>query len=495
MQQQKNVDWASSSKQPPHASVVRAYPSPDDARFITADELADSAYKGFSKADVQSLFGCALEHSAEPKSKPAEHSARTQTGERGRANADAHSSTLGNATTERPQVEQALSLFDQLSSQLTSSYRNLEQEVQQLKTELSEEEAQSQAQLKEREALASRMSTLLEILPAGVVLLDGQGRVTECNPAALDLLGEPLEGEMWLDVIKRCFAPKHDDGHEVSLIDGRRVRIETRSMNGEQGQLVLLSDLTETRLLQEQVSRTERLSSLGKMVASLAHQIRTPLSTAMLYAGHLRQAQLDDDMRLECADKLLSRLTHLEHQIRDMLIFAKGEARLAEDLSIGEFEESLRHALEPVISKAGAQCSWQIARSARRLMCNREALVGACLNIVNNSIEAYEQNVDSDASNHDELKLSVEINTVGDSGIAIKLCDNGPGIPKKYQRQLFEPFFTTKSQGTGLGLAVVQAVVKAHKGVFTLDSSAQGVCSVITLPSHQANPYSHSGVA
>ncbi|MDX1452542.1 MAG: ATP-binding protein [Oleiphilaceae bacterium] len=378
-------------------------------------------------------------------------------------------------------VEQALSLFDQLSSQLTSSYRTLEQKVSQLRHDLSEEELQREAQFKEKEALATRLSTLLEILPAGVVLLDDKGRVSECNPAAIDLLGEPLEGQLWLDVIKRCFSPKHDDGHEVSLKDGRRVRIETRSMTSGTGQLILLSDLTETRLLQEQVSRAERLSSLGKMVASLAHQIRTPLSTAMLYAGHLCQPGISDGMRVDCAEKLLARLTHLEHQIRDMLIFAKGETRLAEQLSAGEFLESLRHAAEPVLAKAGVRCNWRNAASDRVILCNKEALIGAILNLINNSIEAGEALKHTDR----ELRLSIGLCSRADNTISINVRDNGPGIPEDKQDQVFEPFFTTKPQGTGLGLAVVQAVVKAHHGVFKVDSSDQGVVTVITLPAYE----------
>ncbi len=378
-------------------------------------------------------------------------------------------------------VEQALSLFDQLSSQLTSSYRTLEQKVSQLRHDLSEEECQREAQFKEKEALATRLSTLLEILPAGVVLLDDKGRVTECNPAAIDLLGEPLEGQLWLDVIKRSFSPRHDDGHEVSLKDGRRVRIETRSMTEGPGQLILLSDLTETRLLQAQVSRAERLSSLGKMVASLAHQIRTPLSTAMLYAGHLCQPGIGDQMRIDCAEKLLARLTHLEHQIRDMLIFAKGETRLAEQLTAGEFLESLRHAAEPVLAKANVKCNWRNAASDRVILCNKEALIGAILNLINNSIEAGE------SLKHDEreLRLSIGMSSRADNTVSINVRDNGPGIPDDKRDQVFEPFFTTKPQGTGLGLAVVQAVVKAHHGVFKVDSSDQGVATTITLPAYE----------
>jgi len=387
---------------------------------------------------------------------------------------------LDGKTDEAP-IEQALSLFDQLSSQLTSSYRGLEQKVNQLKSDLSEEEVHRREQLKEKEQLATRLSTLLEILPAGVVVLDGRGAVSECNPAAIDLLGEPLEGQLWLDVIKRCFSPKHDDGHEVSLKDGRRVRIETRSMTSGSGQLILLSDLTETRLLQAQVSRAERLSSLGRMVASLAHQIRTPLSTAMLYAGHLCQPEIDASMRLDCADKLMSRLTHLEHQIRDMLIFAKGEARLAEQITVVDFLESLRAAAEPILTKAKVTCHWKNNTRKVGITCNKEALLGACLNLINNSIEAGEQ------SSKRRLPLELNISAATDSGgrLCLVIKDNGPGIPKNQQDKVFEPFYTTKPQGTGLGLAVVQAVVKAHHGEFTVQSSATGLTAMMALPVYE----------
>jgi len=382
---------------------------------------------------------------------------------------------------QRP-VEGDLSLFDQLSSQLTSSYRNLEHKVSQLKTELSDEESQRREQLKEKEKLANRLSTLLEILPAGVVLLDENGLVTECNPAALDLLGEPLEGQLWLDIIKRSFSPKHDDGHEVSLKDGRRVRIETRSMSSGPGQLILLSDLTETRLLQEKVSRAERLSSLGKMMASLAHQIRTPLSTAMLYGGHLCQDRIEDSMRIDCANKLLSRLTHLEHQIRDMLVFAKGETRLAERLSASDLFDSIRQAADPILEKAGVHCRWEYSELNKSIMCNKETLVGACLNLINNSIEAGEHTKDLDTP----LELLVCLSPKGDDAVKLIVKDNGPGIPVTEKHQVFEPFFTTKPQGTGLGLAVVQAVVKAHQGVFTLSSSKKGLAAMIQLPAYSS---------
>ena len=192
----------------------------------------------------------------------------------------------------RQGLEQAFELFSQMSSQLTDSYSMLEARVTELKGELAVVSAQRMQELAEKERLANRLQNLLDLLPGGVIVIDGHGIVREANPAAIDLLGLPLEGELWRHVIARCFAPREDDGHEISLKNGRRLSIATRSLDAEPGQLVLLNDLTETRHLQDQLARHERLSSLGRMVASLAHQIRTPLSAALIYASHLTDEQL-----------------------------------------------------------------------------------------------------------------------------------------------------------------------------------------------------------
>ncbi|MEO9522607.1 sensor histidine kinase [Marinobacter alexandrii] len=368
-------------------------------------------------------------------------------------------------------VDSALELFNRMSRQITDSYRTLESRVNQLSGELSQETMQRQQELEEKEQLADRLSTLLKALPAGVVVLDSQGVVTQTNPAAISLLGEPLDGERWVDVIRRCFAPRRDDGHEVSLKDGRRVSIEIRTMENQPGQLILLTDLTETRQLQSQLSHAQRLSAMGKMVASLAHQIRTPLSAAILYGGHLSQEDLDEEMRQRCASRLMSRLTHLEQQVRDMLIFARGETRLAEELSAETLVSALDSALEGLKLNAGATVSIvdEVSDDCG-LMCNRDALVGACTNLVNNSLEAGATTV------------AVQVVAEG-SELVIRVVDNGPGFPSSEAGRLLEAFYTTKSHGTGLGLAVVQAVVKAHQGQFHIEALSQGgAVATLRLP-------------
>ncbi|GGE58341.1 sensor histidine kinase [Streptosporangium jomthongense] len=368
-------------------------------------------------------------------------------------------------------VDSALEMFNRMSRQITDSYRTLESRVNQLSGELSQESLQRQQELEEKEQLADRLSTLLNALPAGVVVLDSQGVVSQSNPAAIALLGEPLEGERWVDVIGRCFSPRRDDGHEVSLKDGRRVSIEIRTMENQLGQLILLTDLTETRHLQSQLAHAQRLSAMGKMVASLAHQIRTPLSAAILYGGHLIQDDLDEEMRQRCTSRLMSRLTHLEQQVRDMLIFARGETRLAEELSAAMLVSALESALDGLKPASGPEIILKNDLSADcRLMCNRDALVGACTNLVNNSLEAG--------------ATAVAIQVTSEAGeLLVRVMDNGPGFAKAEANRLAEAFYTTKSHGTGLGLAVVQAVVKAHQGRFSIESPGQGgAIATLRLP-------------
>ncbi|WP_448092170.1 sensor histidine kinase [Pseudomonas lini] len=367
-------------------------------------------------------------------------------------------------------LEQAFALFNQMSSQLTDSYSMLEARVTELKGELAVVSAQRMQELAEKERLANRLQNLLDLLPGGVIVIDAQGIVREANPAATELLGLPLEGELWRHVIARCFAPREDDGHEISLKDGRRLSIATRSLDAEPGQLVLLNDLTETRHLQDQLARHERLSSLGRMVASLAHQIRTPLSAALLYASHLAEQELPVATQQRFAGRLKERLHELEHQVRDMLVFARGELPLTDRVTPKMLMQSLQAAALTHVQDLPIR--WQCDSHAGELLCNRDTLVGAILNLIENAIQA----------SAGDVRLKVHLYTRGNN---LRLCvsDSGSGIDTKVLARLGEPFFTTKTTGTGLGLTVVKAVARAHQGELQLRSRpGRGTCAQVILP-------------
>lgn len=370
----------------------------------------------------------------------------------------------------RQGLEHAFALFNQMSTQLTDSYSLLEARVTELKGELAVVSAQRMQELAEKERLANRLQNLLDLLPGGVIVIDGTGMVREANPAALDLLGEPLIGMLWRHVIARCFAPREDDGHEISLKDGRRLSIATRSLDAEPGQLVLLNDLTETRHLQSQLARHERLSSLGRMVASLAHQIRTPLSAAMIYASHLAEQALNVETQQRFAGRLKERLHELEHQVRDMLVFARGELPMTDRVTPTALVAALESAAQTHLQ--GVAVRWQCDSPAGELLCNRDTLVGALLNLIENAVQA--------SAGCARIKIHAY-----SRGNTLQLCvsDSGSGIEPAALARMGEPFFTTKATGTGLGLAVVTAVTRAHQGSIEFRSRlGRGTCAIVSLP-------------
>src|SRR5690606_20295220 len=123
-------------------------------------------------------------------------------------------------------------------------------------------------------------------------------------------------------------------------------------------------------------------------------------------------------LRLKCADKLMSRLTHLDQQVRDMLIFARGETRLAEKMTVSDLLVHLQQAVETNLSRAGAECSWVNLTKDAQVLCNKEALIGALQNLLQNGIEA----------SIGTPRLLVSAAVKSHDSVTIEIADQGAGF-------------------------------------------------------------------
>jgi len=379
---------------------------------------------------------------------------------------------------QQADLKNAFEAFNEMSQQLADSYRVLENKVVHLDQELASAQNERLRELTEKERVANRLESLLKALPAGVIVLDNDGIVIECNPAAIDLLGTPLVGLAWIEIIHRAFAPQSDDGHDISLRDGRKVNLSTQALGSEPGQILLLQDVTETRALQDSLNRSKRLSDMGEMAASLAHQIRTPLSSALLYSSHLLQKEINTEKRIKFTQRIRSSMQQLENQVNDMLMFAKGGSAGGEKISVNQFVRDIAVSMDIQLQQNNAVMDVVCEDNSLYVLGTHESLLGAFQNLVSNALNACDK--------EPQLTLTaIPIQLNGISMVSISLQDNGLGIPEQNQNKIFEPFFTTGTRGTGLGLAVVKAVANAHNGVVKLDSE-QGVGSTfsIILPEH-----------
>lgn len=370
------------------------------------------------------------------------------------------------------------------NSQLRSQghFSVLEHRVDELSQRLTDLQSEKEFQVEHNHVLHGRLNVILDAVPAGIIVLDSQGRITQHNALARQLLGRDLSDRLWREVSRESFKRRSDDGHEISTLSGKRLSVTTRSVEEGAGQLVLLVDQTETRRLQAQVSHQQRLSALGQMVSALAHQIRTPLSAATLYASHLCDQPLNQTQRSKFSHKLRSRLSHMERQVRDMLLFVKGELPLNDQINRERLMAELNEALEVPVSEAKGHIDWQIQGPNFNLRCNSDALVNAVLNLVNNAFQAYDE-LPKPASSK---RIELTVQTVDDQ-LAITVRDFGPGISDPLLAKLSQPFVTTKAQGTGLGLSVVRAVVNAHFGTMQIRQAQPGVAVHLELPCQQAS--------
>lgn len=230
--------------------------------------------------------------------------------------------------------------------------------------------------------------------------------------------------------------------------------------------------LDEVRFLQQQSSREQRLSTMGEMTARLAHQIRTPLATALLYASQLKHDGLRREQHDCFVDRLLVGLRHLDHMVNDMLLFARGCRGGEENVPLCGLLEQVRQSLLPQLAQSNAR--WTVRGASREAVvrAQREVLASVLANLATNALYACGDG----ASLHWTIGIR-------DSVVELVLEDNGPGVPEELRERIFEPFFTTRTNGTGLGLAVVQAVIKAHRGEIELDGSYEaGARFVVRLP-------------
>ncbi len=309
---------------------------------------------------------------------------------------------------------------------------------------------------------------ILSSLPTALVIINSQGRIVWLNPNAEAMLGYGLLNSLWLDVLLRAFVPRADDGHEISLADGRRVHVAISTLDSLPGILISLSDLTTSRDYEKAKENEKRLVSIGTMTAQLAHQIRTPVASAMLYTDHLSILQDADARAQTWIQRLKECHISIEKQIQDLLLFARGTTIEPALIDMESWCAQLLQRAQPYVTSNSAlfQVNNQLIISEGLI--HGESLIGALLNLVINAIQS------------EATEVYLTLTSMDNSGIHICVEDNGKGMPDEVKNHAFSPFYTTKAQGTGLGLAVVYAVVKAHGGRVSLESM-EGVGTQVNL--------------
>lgn len=377
---------------------------------------------------------------------------------------------MPDSDTKAAELQRAFAMFNQVSAELTQAYEALQSKVSSLTEELAIANGELRRQYLEKEALSERLSSLLDALPAGVVLLDAAAVVVAANPAALMFFGADIAGRHWGDVVRGHLEPTLAVGEW--LLGERRLSIAESMLPSAGGKILLVHDVTAGHRMKVELERNQRLVAMGEMAASLAHQLRTPLAAALLHTANLGLPGVADTVRARFSEKATGQLRRLERLIQDVLLFARGESIGRDLMVVSDLLAEATHTLEPLARSQGVIFETTDDCLDASLTGSRKALLGALINLLENALQATPSGG----------KICLTGKKSGEQ-LVLSVRDSGPGISPEIQARIFEPFFTTKGQGTGLGLAIAQGVARAHGGSIELSSvPGQGAEFIMVLP-------------
>lgn len=332
-------------------------------------------------------------------------------------------------------------------------------------------------------------ANVVESMPNGLISLDKDGRITTINQNAVNLLGlnyNDVKGKRLNKVMLKCnlektFLPSTDifeQQMECHLNDGRVIPLSTTSSrlkkeNGEViGTVIILRDLRDIKSLEEKVERSERLASLGRMAAGIAHEIRNPLSSIKGFAQYFHKKFDSKSVDSNYASVMIKEVNRLNRVIQDLLNFAKPQEL---DLQPHDLGHIIHHSLKLIESDAtekGIQIRTEFDDKLPQTMVDRDMMTQALLNLFLNAVEAMQKGG----------LLSVRV-TEHDRTVQITITDIGSGIAPENIPRLFDPFFTSKKNGTGLGLAIVHRIIENHHGEIEVESEpGKGTRVKLVLP-------------
>jgi len=318
----------------------------------------------------------------------------------------------------------------------------------------------------------------LQALPMGACALDKDNNLLLWNPALQALtgisgdkvLGRPLRALAlpWRELLSDFISlgEQHRYQQRLSLGDKTHWLNLHKARCGEQGQILLVEDISETWLAESHLMHSERLASIGRLAAGVAHEIGNPITAIACLAQNLREEREDDEEIAEISTQIIAQSKRVSRIMHSLLRFAHSGGHGLARQPVG-LAQLAAEAID--LLSLDAQSTPMVFRNlcdpAHLALGDASLLLQVLLNLLTNARDASPSGA--------TIRIR---SSAGESHVELLVEDEGSGIPKHLQNRLFEPFFTTKEpgQGTGLGLALAYAIVEEHHGQISLDTAASG---------------------
>ena len=346
-------------------------------------------------------------------------------------------------------------------------------------------------------------SLLIAKLPVGVIATDRGGRITTWNGAISQLIGlksGQATGRRPADILPeqlvRFFTvPGKDAMEEEAGNREAQVRLQLGERRCEllchpltifdsqqqyMGQVLLISDVTEIRSLEQRMRENERLAAVGRMAGGVAHEVRNPLSSIKGLALLLKNKFPAGSKEQDTAELLIQETERMNRTITEMLSFTRPSVLNLKRVDLKQLLEKSRFLLEAEAAENHIAIRLQAAEGLQPVLGDADRLQQVIMNVLINGMQAM----------HEGGTLTMDLKNSTDPGmVELRITDTGAGIAPDLLGQVFYPYFTTKQGGTGLGLAISQKIIIDHGGTIALESDpGKGTTVLIELPAWKEQP-------
>ena len=378
---------------------------------------------------------------------------------------------------------------------------DIEGDIVFLESQLEAVQSQLQGVAGELRTMRANYQSMLLELPIGALTYDATGKITSWNRTIAEITGinqqqalkqplaslpspwGPLLGEFAAATQRHSYKRLIGDSSDGRWVNLHKAAVERHSTANLQEQFLLIEDISETQTLEKELIHSERLASIGRLAAGVAHEIGNPITGIACLAQNL-DYDIKEGSADQTAKEILIQTDRVNTIVRSLMNFAHGEtyAGGVDDKATASLDYCCQEATKLLaLDKEKNQVDFVLDIEAGAVAAiDEQRLIQLLINLLANARDASQQG----------QQILINGRAIKDS-IQIDVIDEGCGIPADQQEKIFEPFFTTKDtgSGTGLGLSLVYAIVEQHSGNIAVQSpvsaDGRGTRFVITLPKGQ----------
>ncbi len=341
----------------------------------------------------------------------------------------------------------------------------------------------------------ARYRNLFESASDAIVTLDANGRFTTFNHAAEIISGyrrEELVGQWFAPMLPDDELPKALAHFQKALTgetglfetnfyrkdgDVRTIQVTYSTPQLDEEVLCVIRDVTDQKMLQEQLIQSEKMSAIGQLVSGVAHELNNPLAGISAFAQLLLSEKRFPPDQRTAAEMIYAEARRASRIVQNLLTFARQHKPERTPTQVNQVLDDTLELRGYELRVRGIDVERDYDEQVPETMADAHQLQQVFLNLITNAEQAMER------SERDKQRLTVRTRRAGDV-LRIEIEDTGPGIPPNLLERIFNPFFTTKptGSGTGLGLSISLGIVREHEGRIWAENAAQGARFVIDLP-------------